>query len=1778
MTDINDQGAVGPISDVDGAAGGTVAENAAINDLVGITAQATDPDPGDSVSYSLSDSAGGLFQIDSGTGVISVANALDFETATSHDITVRATSSDGSYSDQIYTVQITDVDEFDIGPLTDSDITVNQISEDTMPGTYSWVTAFAEDPDSGDTVLYSITNDPSEAFNIVPDQGWLYLAYSSKLDFETLPTVDVEITATSSDGSTSSKIFTIDILNVDDPRKVGGEFQVNSTTEGGQLRPAITSLPDGGYVVAWASFTSSASTSGIFVQRYDSNGDKHGDEFQISSNALHSQSAYFPSVNSLSGGGYAITWMQISDDNSLEGVYGNIVNENGQLGNEFKISESPSSLIEIPDFFSLKPTITSLEDGGFVVSWSQVISAHENSSTDVFAKIYDAAGNAITSQFQVSSNTDFSQTFGHADALDSNGFVITWTSLGLDGSSEIKGRLFDSSGTPVGDEFSVNTYTDNDQLESRVSVLTDGRFVVTWQSWEQDGSYRGVFGQMFDSDGNSVGDEFQVNTHTAASQRSPSISSLSDGGFVITWDSNVQDGEPDADGLNFGIYGQAFDSNGERIGGEFHVTTYTESYQRNPAVTVLADGSILTVWDSLGQDGSDWGVYGQRFIINKVIEEAPVSISITAADIAENEPVDTPIATFSVLDPDPGDTHSLELQDDFGGTFYISDDTLYSGISFDYEDISSYSLSVRATGIEDGLATEWISFDVSILDVNEPGDASIRKIDGEFQINSYTVGDQFLPTTTTLANGSYVVVWQSSGQDDGFSSGVYGQLYSGSGAAIGHEFQINKYTTDDQNNPVVSALSDGGFVVAYGSEGQDGSDSGVYGQFFDDLGNQLGHGFRLNDYTDSEQGVPAIAALTDGRFVATWQSMGQDGDGYGIYGKVYGADGFQPGTEFQVNTATALDQKDTAVTGLPDGGFIVTWQQAQSADWDAPSDIYGQIFRTGGPASNETTPLGSEFLIGTIDQGEDQREPAVAALANGAIVVVWSGFDSIYNNYLIFGKAYQYDSDSGTIDDPAQFEITTTGDGYWPSIAPLADGGYVVAWDAGSQYEDGSGTFAQVFDANSNRVGGLIQANTFIEGDQLLANVAGLPDGSFVITWQSMGQDGDGSGVFGQRFIVDESGSEAATGVYLSSASIPENAQTGYVIGQINIIDPDLAGTNTLSIYSQSGATFEINENNELVLESIPEYSDPDPPVSVTIIAESEGDTDLSLVKTFDIFVNHSWPSNPVDLYLSSTSVDENLPAETVVGTLSTLDPDSGDVFSYMLLEGPDNWPFEIVDNVLRTTTTLDYELDQTSYDVFISVRDQLGYSYGEKFTIEVNNVQDVVSATDGTFTTVAQMSEDTWSLQTVLLENGDYVVSWYDGYDIAQYGQYASIYDQAGTLLTQTPLYLADTNAQITALTGGGFASVWNGNDEFGQVAYLARTYDNSGAVNSTEDFVVVPNSMFSSEQGYYDPAIGTLQNGNFVVAFSQIGAEVSYAKIFSPDGAIVIDSIPINNDTYILDWIEGINSYPTSADPFSFLIAYSGSFNTSVTQLFSSNGVPLGEEIPTWDYWGNPLTNAAKNNWTVSLDSGHFVQFYTQNYSDTNTFNLEYSVYSPEGNFLEDGVLDSFPDTFSSGGHAPDMSFTSLGGNNIVVAWETGGGTLVSEHFQIDLTAGVFPGPPNQIYLDPVIGDNSADAIVGIITARDPDDTEFNFSIDTGGLGEHPYFYIDGEFLRLKAPLDPTAPLPELNVSIVATDPHDNVSTPQYFTVDIKDTLRPVDDISPVTTVPDAEADITL
>ena len=83
--------------------------------------------------------------------------------------------------------------------------------------------------------------------------------------------------------------------------------------------------------------------------------------------------------------------------------------------------------------------------------------------------------------------------------------------------------------------------------------------MATWSSYPQDGDNEGIYGQRYDSTGATVGAEFQVNTYTTQSQYRPSITALNDGGFAVIWESNGQDGS------HSGIYGQRYDSTGQTV-------------------------------------------------------------------------------------------------------------------------------------------------------------------------------------------------------------------------------------------------------------------------------------------------------------------------------------------------------------------------------------------------------------------------------------------------------------------------------------------------------------------------------------------------------------------------------------------------------------------------------------------------------------------------------------------------------------------------------------------------------------------------------------------------------------------------------------------------------------------------------------------------------------------------------------------------------------------------------------------------------------------------------------------------------------------------------------------------------------------------------------------------------------------------------------------------------------------------------------------------------------
>ncbi len=197
------------VTDTDTSAN-TIAEDAAAGTQVGVTAFAEDQDITDTVSYSVDDAR---FTVDE-NGVVRVADGASFdaETEGSIDITVTATSTDGSTSEETFTISVSDVDEYDITAVTDTDTSANTIAEDAAAGTQVGVTAFAEDKDVTDTVSYSV----NDARFTVDETGVVRVADGASFDAETEGSIDIIVTATSTDGSTSEETFTIAVSDVNE--------------------------------------------------------------------------------------------------------------------------------------------------------------------------------------------------------------------------------------------------------------------------------------------------------------------------------------------------------------------------------------------------------------------------------------------------------------------------------------------------------------------------------------------------------------------------------------------------------------------------------------------------------------------------------------------------------------------------------------------------------------------------------------------------------------------------------------------------------------------------------------------------------------------------------------------------------------------------------------------------------------------------------------------------------------------------------------------------------------------------------------------------------------------------------------------------------------------------------------------------------------------------------------------------------------------------------------------------------------------------------------------------------------------------------------------------------------------------------------------------------------------------------------------------------------------------------------------------------------------------
>ena len=263
--------------------------------------------------------------------------------------------------------------------------------------------------------------------------------------------------------------------------------------------------------------------------------------------------------------------------------------------------------IEVTSGASGDATVAFEPGGGFLAAWL-------DPAADISLRRFDRNGAPTLGPLVVNTHLPGAQE-APSIAVDNRrgGFMVVWTSEGQDGNSNgIFARRFDAAGAPDSAEFQVNTYVAGDQALGRVASTgaADG-FVVAWQSIDQDGDGTGIFAQRY-QEGAPLGPEFRVNTYTSGNQSLPRLAAGADGGFVVAWTSDGQY----PPGTFSGIYAQRYDADGDPVGGEFRVNTYTSSFKSIGDVAADEAGNFAVTWTSEGQDGDQGGIYARRFAAN----------------------------------------------------------------------------------------------------------------------------------------------------------------------------------------------------------------------------------------------------------------------------------------------------------------------------------------------------------------------------------------------------------------------------------------------------------------------------------------------------------------------------------------------------------------------------------------------------------------------------------------------------------------------------------------------------------------------------------------------------------------------------------------------------------------------------------------------------------------------------------------------------------------------------------------------------------------------------------------------------------------------------------------------------------------------------------------------------------------------------------------------------------------------------------------------------------
>ena len=695
----------------------------------------------------------------------------------------------------------------------------------------------------------------------------------------------------------------------------------------------------------------------------------------------------------------------------------------------------------------------------------------------------------------------------------------------------------------------------------------------------------------------------------------------------------------------------------------------------------------------------------------------PVIISLTKDSVSENVPLGTTVGVFSITGGDDGldvSTYVYELGDDAAGLFTLFGDTLKTAKVFDFEIEKSYLITLMTHHPDEGKFYDSI-FTLTIRNVNEPPTA--------LSLTNVSVSEN-LPSGTVVGRLSTV--------DDDIKNDVgdAGDFHTYTlGGVEGGLFSIQ-----DDNELVTSASFDFETTFSYEIDITSRDVGGLmWTQTFTILvtdSNDAPTDITLSNDSINENSDVGTAI---GTFITTDQDDPENNDTY-IY--------TLKGTFFDIFQIV----DDTLKTKIPLNYEEQSSYEVQITTEDGQGGIYDTTLVISVKDVNDV-PIGIDItnnlfpenasmgtLVGVLTTMDEDDTVHTYELGDDA-----SGLFTLFGDTLKTARGFNFEDRSlytieiTTRDADTSFTqgltIDITDENDAPTFVIISN--HVIAENA----EPGVVGFLTALDedADDQHVYFLSGAGVVpftISGNRLFSTkrLDYEEQSSYEIFIKARDQSDAESDTI--PFIINITNvNEPPTAISLTDTMVSENEPSGTVVGRLITVDDDLKNdvgdASDLHTYTLGGVDsgfFSITDSYELVTSTSFDF---EAKSSYEIVITSRDRAGFAWTQTFTISITDSNDS-PTNISLSANVIAENQVSDTLIGVLSSTDPDVGDFHTYSLRDDSDT--FQIVGNELQSKLPLNYETNSRPVITIIS-NDGKGGIFEKDFTLEVTNENDAPTA-----------------------------------------------------------------------------------------------------------------------------------------------------------------------------------------------------------------------------------------------------------------------------------------------------------------------------------------------------------------------------------------------------------------------------------------------------------------